>query len=191
MTSLLHRASTFWRARSSAVEHSLHTRRVTGSIPVAPTTAWPLISQKLIRCLFDAAQPRSTRFGAPCCYGPLRRLNCLASHPGDGLSVARCFGNSVRRCLSGYARPANGIGRCAGCKPGGHCQNGADAGPPVGLTSPIHAPGAANEAVLASLIRPFLSALRPLAFFVIASPPGRSNLSDRRTCRHGPRAALQ
>jgi hypothetical protein len=25
------------RARSSAVEHSLHTRRVTGSIPVAPT----------------------------------------------------------------------------------------------------------------------------------------------------------
>src|ERR1017187_2989123 len=51
-------------ARSSAVEHSLHTREVTGSIPVAPTIGLPLFLQFAVASVdrFLTPPPRRLAF---------------------------------------------------------------------------------------------------------------------------------
>ena len=123
-------ASPQGRARSSAVEHSLHTRRVTGSIPVAPTTFF------LFLCPQAPGGPHPRALGVCCALrrraarirGPwLRAVRCCAGSSGRvgrGRAVrsrSEAWPRSGFSCPSGAGRPASaGLG-CLLCPqaPGG------------------------------------------------------------------------
>lgn len=69
--------------RSSAGEHSLHTRRVAGSIPAASTTS----RRRKPTCLYFVHAPQSGRLKIGIAVDPERRLSALKTGNGEPLTL--------------------------------------------------------------------------------------------------------